>query len=93
LSISQTRPVAGSRTTNAAPAESSNQGADFAEEKLNGLQRLRDRAAAETDPQKKQELQARVERFEKLINSFGSSAIRAGLHNQDTLTTPVPGRN
>lgn len=80
-------------TPTPAPAESSNQGADFAEEKLNGLQRLRDRAAAETDPQKKQELQARVERFEKLINSFGSSAIRAGLHNQDTLTTPVPGRN
>lgn len=84
---------ADSPTTTPAPAESSNQGADFAEEKLNGLQRLRDRAAAETDPQKKQELQARVERFEKLINSFGSSAIRAGLHNQDTLTTPVPGRN
>lgn len=64
-----------------------------AERQLASLQRLRDRAAAETDPQKKQELEQRVARFENLISSFGSSALKAGLHNQDTQTTPLPGRN
>lgn len=65
----------------------------FAQRQLNSLQKLRDRAANETDPVKKQELEERVQRFENLIQSFGSQAVRVGLHNQDVQTAPLPSRN
>lgn len=58
-----------------------------------GLDRLRDRAQNETDPEKKAELEARVERFERLARTFGSAALQSGLSNQDAQSAPRVGRN
>lgn len=57
-----------------------------------GLQRLRERARSETDPEKKAQLEQRVLAFERTIGHFGTASMRTAVAVQDSNTAPVPGR-
>lgn len=65
----------------------------FAARMARSLQKQRDRAANETDPVRKRQLEENIKRLEESFQGFGTQAVRVGLHNQDVQTTPLPSRN
>lgn len=57
-----------------------------------GLERLRERARTETNPEKKAELEQRVRAFERTIGHLGSASMRTAVSIQDSNTAPAPTR-
>jgi hypothetical protein len=57
-----------------------------------GLERLRERARTETNPEKKAELEQRVRAFERTIGHLGSASMRTAVSIQDANTAPAVAR-
>ncbi|MBO6783550.1 MAG: hypothetical protein JJ899_09820 [Alphaproteobacteria bacterium] len=83
------RPIGGASSET---ASSANPEDAFVARQIASLRRLRDRAESETDPNRRAELEQRVQRIETRIQQFGSAALKAALQKEDSRNAPVPGR-